>query len=83
MAFGIHMVNKSEKQPPCTQFEIEMDWESLIRPKDEPKGSFKPALIYRGFLPNATFGTGYLFHYCDLSNAIFGYFFAQKIALMK
>ena len=45
MAFGIHMVNKSEKQPPCTQFEIEMDWESLIRPKDEPRGSFKPALI--------------------------------------
>ena len=36
MAFGIHMVNKSEKRPPCTQFEIEMDWESLIRPKDKP-----------------------------------------------
>ena len=46
MAFGIHMVNKSEQQPPCTQFKIQMDWESLIRPKGEPRGSFKPALIY-------------------------------------
>ena len=30
------MVNKSEKRPPCTQFEIELDWETLIRPKDKP-----------------------------------------------
>ena len=46
MAFGIHMVVNSEQGPPCTQFEIEMDWESLIRSKDKPTGSFKPALIY-------------------------------------
>ena len=25
-----------KQQPPCTQFEIEMDWETLIRPKDKP-----------------------------------------------
>ena len=36
MAFGIHMIDTNGKQrPPCTQFEIEMDWETLIRPKDK------------------------------------------------
>ena len=36
MAFGIHMIDINGKQrPPCTQFEIEMDWETLIRPKDK------------------------------------------------
>ena len=37
MAFGINMIDINGKQrPPCTQFEIEMDWETLIRPKDKP-----------------------------------------------
>ena len=37
MASGIHMIDiNGKQQPPCTQFEIEMDWESLIRPKDKP-----------------------------------------------
>ena len=36
MAFGIHMINKREKRPPCTQFEIEMDWQTLIQSKDKP-----------------------------------------------
>ena len=36
MAFGIHMIDTNGKQrPPCTQLEIEMDWETLIRPKDK------------------------------------------------
>ena len=26
----------SELRPPCTQFEIEMDWETLIQSKDKP-----------------------------------------------
>ena len=26
----------NEQQPTCTQFEIEMDWETLIQPKDKP-----------------------------------------------
>ena len=25
-----------KQQLPCTQFEIELDWETLIRPKDKP-----------------------------------------------
>ena len=37
MAFGINMIDINGKQrPPCTQFEIELDWETLIRPKDKP-----------------------------------------------
>ena len=37
MAFGINMIDINGKQrPPCTRFEIEMDWETLIRPKDKP-----------------------------------------------
>ena len=37
MAFGINMIDINGKQrPPCTQFEIELDWETLIRPKDNP-----------------------------------------------
>ena len=37
MAFGINMIDINGKQrPPCTRFEIEMDWETLIRPKDHP-----------------------------------------------
>ena len=37
MAFGIYMIDINGKQrPPCTRFEIEMDWETLIRPKDHP-----------------------------------------------
>ena len=31
------MIDINGKQrPPCTRFEIEMDWETLIRPKDKP-----------------------------------------------
>ena len=26
----------SELRPPCTQFEIEMDWETLLQSKDKP-----------------------------------------------
>ena len=26
----------SEIRPPCTQFEIDMDWETLVQPKDKP-----------------------------------------------
>ena len=37
MAFGINMIDINGKQQlPCTQFEIELDWETLIRPKDKP-----------------------------------------------
>ena len=37
MAFGIFMIDiNNEQRPPCTQFEIEMDWETLIQPKDKP-----------------------------------------------
>ena len=37
MAFGIIMIDINGKQQlPCTQFEIELDWETLIRPKDKP-----------------------------------------------
>ena len=37
MTFGIHMIDiNSEIQPPCTQFETEMDWKTLIQPKDKP-----------------------------------------------
>ena len=37
MTFGIHMIDiNSEIQPPCTQFETEMDWETLIQSKDKP-----------------------------------------------
>ena len=25
-----------EHQPPCTQFEIKVDWETIIQPKDKP-----------------------------------------------
>ena len=38
MALGIHMIDiNSEQRPPCTQFEIEVDWETLIGPKDKPR----------------------------------------------
>ena len=37
MAFGIHMIDiNNELKPPCTQFEIAMDWEMLIQSKDKP-----------------------------------------------
>ena len=37
MAFGIYMTDiNSALRPPCTQFEIEMDWETLIQSKDKP-----------------------------------------------
>ena len=37
MSFGIRMIDiNGEQRPPCTQFEIEMDWETLIQPKDKP-----------------------------------------------
>ena len=37
MTFGIYMIDiNSELRPPCTQFEIEMDWETLIQSKDKP-----------------------------------------------
>ena len=26
----------SEQQPPCTQFEIKVDWETIIQSKDKP-----------------------------------------------
>ena len=38
MALGIHMIDiNSEQRPPCTQFEIEVDWETLIGPKDNAR----------------------------------------------
>ena len=37
MAFGIYMLVNSGLRPPCTQFETEMDWETLIQSKDKPK----------------------------------------------
>ena len=44
MAFGIHMIDiNSEQRPPCTQFEIELNWETLIQSKDKPE----PYLILR------------------------------------
>ena len=44
MAFGIHMIDiNSEQRPPCTQFEVELDWETLIQSKDKPE----PYLILR------------------------------------
>ena len=44
MAFGIHMIDiNSEQRPPCTQFEIELDWKTLIQSKDKPE----PYLILR------------------------------------
>ena len=37
MSFGVNMLDiNNEQQPTCTQFEIEMDWETLIQPKDKP-----------------------------------------------
>ena len=37
ISFGVHMLDiNSEQQPTCTQFEIEMDWETLIQSKDKP-----------------------------------------------
>ena len=37
MAFGIHMINiNGELKPPCTQFEIATDRETLIQSKDKP-----------------------------------------------
>ena len=37
MAFGIYMIDiNTELRPPCTQFEIEMGWETLIQSKDKP-----------------------------------------------
>ena len=37
MALGIHMINiNGELKPPCTQFEIAMDQETLIQSKDKP-----------------------------------------------
>ena len=37
MTFGIYMIDiNSELRPPCTQFEIEMDWETLLQSKDKP-----------------------------------------------
>ena len=37
MTFGIYMIDiNSELRPPCTQFEIEMDWQTLIQSKDKP-----------------------------------------------
>ena len=44
MAFGIHMIDiNSEQRSPCTQFDIELDWETLIQSKDKPE----PYLILR------------------------------------
>ena len=44
MAFGIHMIDiNSEQRPPCTQFEIELDWETLIKSNYKPE----PYLILR------------------------------------
>ena len=44
MAFGIHMIDiNSEQRLPCTQFDIELDWETLIQSKDKPE----PYLILR------------------------------------
>ena len=37
MSFGVIMLDiNNEQQPTCTQFKIEMDWETLIQPKDKP-----------------------------------------------
>ena len=37
MSFGVNMLDiNNEQQPTCTQFEIEMDWETLIQAKDKP-----------------------------------------------
>ena len=37
MALGIHMIDiNNELKQPCTQFEILMDWETLIQSKDKP-----------------------------------------------
>jgi hypothetical protein len=37
MAFGIYMIDiNSKHRPPCTQFENELEWETLIQPKDKP-----------------------------------------------
>ena len=37
MSFGVNMLDiNNEQQPTCTQFKIEMDWETLIQPKDKP-----------------------------------------------
>ena len=37
MSFGIIMIDiNSELQPPCTQFVIAKDWETLIQSKDKP-----------------------------------------------
>ena len=37
MTFGIYMIDiNNELRPPCTQFEIEMDWETLLQSKDKP-----------------------------------------------
>ena len=37
MSFGINMIDiNSELQPPCTQFVIAKDWETLIQSKDKP-----------------------------------------------
>ena len=37
MTFGIYMIDvNSELRPPCAQFEMEMDWETLIQSKDKP-----------------------------------------------
>ena len=44
MALGIHMIDiNKEQRPPCTQFQIELDWETLIQSKDKPE----PYLILR------------------------------------
>ena len=44
MAFGIHMIDiNSEQRLPCTQVDIELDWETLIQSKDKPE----PYLILR------------------------------------
>ena len=38
MSFGINMIDiNSELQPPCTQFEIAKDWETLIQSKGKPR----------------------------------------------
>ena len=37
MAFGIYMTDiNSALRPPCTQFVIAKDWETLIQSKDKP-----------------------------------------------
>ena len=37
MAFGIHMIDiNNDQRSTCTQFKIELDWDTLIQSKDKP-----------------------------------------------